>query len=280
MKKENCIFQKIYLFEQPIKKEIFSQLFEIMYNSICFSTFPYIIYNQEDSIQSFQNLNSGNCISFCYFIKTYLYKNYNIKSFIIPASVPSTCKVIGTPQMCHCAILVPISLDEFYIIDGALYFLEPIYCSLKNNIKRNVLLSDAYNHTNFNVTYSLQKCSKQFIDEKYEQFIPNKTICTSCFYTDNIQENWKYYLCEILNPDYNIGYSFLKNTKNPFLMKTYYEDKIVKLKYKIKLNDKNITIYEYPYKKLIYDGPINSNNIDYMNIIKELHPYFLDYIAL
>ena len=62
-------------------------------------------------------------------------------------------------------------------------------------------------------------------------------------------------------------------------MKTYYQDGIVKLKYKLELQNNKILIYEYPSGNMIYDG-IANNNTQYINIMKELHPYFLDYITL
>ena len=279
MNEEDCKFQKIELFHQTIDKKDISYLFYNMYNSICFSTFPYLIYNQENSKISVQKFNSGTCISFCYFIKMYLKKNYGINSYIIPASVPSIFKVKGTPKMSHCAIVIPINLQEFYILDGALYFLEPMFCSLKDNKERVILSSNAHRHKNTFIHYSLKKCDKTMIDEKFEQFLPNKTIRTSCYFRDIPNDLWNYYLCEIKNPDYNIGYSFIKNKEYPFIMKTYYQDGIVKLKYKLELQNNKILIYEYPSGNMIYDG-IANNNTQYINIMKELHPYFLDYITL
>ena len=124
-------------------------------------------YNQENSKISVQKFNSGTCISFCYFIKMYLKKNYGINSYIIPASVPSIFKVKGTPKMSHCAIVIPINLQEFYILDGALYFLEPMFCSLKDNKERVILSSNAHRHKNTFIHYSLKKCDKIMIDEKF-----------------------------------------------------------------------------------------------------------------
>jgi len=279
MKKENCIFKKIYLFEQTIRKEQLIELIEIMYNTICFSTFPYLVYNQEKSSTSVRNFNSGNCISFCYFIQMYLQKNYKITSYIVPASVPSLFKVQGTPQMSHCAVLIPINLYEFYLMDGALYFLEPMFCSLKDNVERTILSSNAHRHVESKITYSLKKCQKMFIDEKFDQIIPNKTLCVFTYFNESKHDTWNYYLCEILNPDYNIGYSFLKHKNIPFLMNTYYEDGLVKMKYKIELQDNKLIIYEYPEGNMICDGT-SEKNIQSNKILKKLHPYFSDYITL
>lgn len=278
MKSENCVFQKLYLFHQKINQTQIRSLLENIYNMFCFSTFPYLVYNEESSKRCVEKYNSGNCIAFCYFIKTYLQTNYNIKSFIIGASVPSIFKVHGTPHMCHCAIIIPIGLHEFYLMDCALYFLEPLYCSLKENNEKSISACDVYSHQTTEVYYQLSKCSDTYLDIDYNQQLPDKTLCISCYFDTNQHDIWNYYLIEILNPDDNIGYSFLQYKPNPFMLYTIFEDDIVKLKYKIQFENGKMVITKYPEKDIIYDGTTLENNKQYMSIIEELHPYFLDYM--
>ena len=278
MKSEDCVFRKLYLFHQNIKMNQIRSLLETIYNLFCFSTFPYLVYNQESSNRCVEKYNSGNCIAFCYFIKTYLQKNYNIKSFIIGASVPTIFKVHGTPHMCHCAIIVPIGLHEFYLIDCALYFLEPMYCSLKETDEKSIRLSDVYSHQTSTVCYRLNNCNNCRLDVDYNQQLPDKTLCVSSYFDTNPEDEWNYYLMEIMNPDDNIGYSFLKHKPEPFMMYTIFEDDMVKLKYKIQFKHGKITIAKYPEKLIIYNGTTLENNKQYMSIIEELHPYFLDYM--
>jgi len=275
MKKENCIFKQIYLFNQIICDSIFIELIENLYKNVIFSTFPYQLYNQENSIVSLHNFSSGNCITFCYFIKKYLQQNYNIKSYIIGASVPSIFKLKGTPNMCHCSILIPKSTYEFYILDGALYFLQPMYCNLKENTKRYIFSSNASKHQKRKINYHIKSCNKKIIDSHFQQIIPNKSLSVSCYYEDIPLDTWDYYLCEIENPDYNIGYSYLKHKKYPFLLFTFYEDGIVKLKYKIEIKNNNLEITTYPDQQIVYNDQIEKLSKFNKDIPRELHKYFI-----
>ena len=81
------LIKSIYLIKKLIIKYIKTMLYNV-YNNICFSTFPYLLYKESHSKSCIEKFNSGNCIAFCYFIKIYLLNNYNIKSYIIGASVP------------------------------------------------------------------------------------------------------------------------------------------------------------------------------------------------
>ena len=88
-----------------------------------FSTFPYIFHNL-NSKQAIEKYNSGNCIPLSIFIKTYLENNFNIKSFLIPATIPNKYKYSGYLEISHVAIAIPISSTKFYIADSAFYFLS------------------------------------------------------------------------------------------------------------------------------------------------------------
>ena len=278
MKKEDCIFNKVYLFNQNIKKEQINDLLETMYNNICFSTFPYLLYKHEHSKKCVQKFNSGTCISFCYFIQMYLEKNFNIKSYIIGASVPNIFKVEGTPHICHCAVLIPIHFHEFYILDGALYFLEPMFCSLQDNRKRTILNSNVHNHEKTKIHYEIHKCDNYVLDHDYNQTIPEKSLSVCATFVSHPYDEWYYYLNEIANPDNNIGHAFLLFKSSPFLMFTRFEDNMVKMKYKVDIENDEMVIRKYPERDIIYQGLTLDNDPLYMDIIKELHPYFLDYV--
>lgn len=278
MNKEDCKFEKIPLTVQKINEKELMHMLEIIYNTICFSTFPYLVYKAETSVQSLQQYNSGNCIVFAEFIKLYLDKNFNMKSFIIGASVPSIFKVPGTPHICHCAVVIPISLHEFYILDCALYFLKPMYCSLKDNRMREIYNSNCHNHENTKIQYQISTCRTCNLDTNYHQVVPNKTICVNATFVDTPGETWNYYLTELKNPDATIGHSFLTHKNDPFLMFTKLEDNIVKMKYKIVYENDVLTIKKYPERKIIYEGNTLDNNETLKKVFKELHPYFADYI--
>ena len=48
---------------------------------------------------------------------------------MIPSSVPSIYKVIGTPNICHCALMIPLNTNV-YIIDSGLYYVSD-FCSFQ-----------------------------------------------------------------------------------------------------------------------------------------------------
>lgn len=268
---------KIYLFNQNITLNIIEQLYNILYNNIQFSTFPYIIYKEQESSECIKKYNSGNCIAISKFVQLFLKDNYNIKSYLIPASVPNSFKVIGTAHLSHVAVLVPISKNEFYIIDCAIYFINPIYCNLENNIQRHTYLTDVYEYKNKKINYIIKECNKKILDSKYNQELLSDTLCVRCEFDESKNENWNYYLNEILNPDFNIGYLFLQTKKNPFLMLTTYNDNKVKMKFKLTLDLENnkLKIVDYANNDTLYDGNPDMDVIRKLNIDK----YLLNYIV-
>ena len=278
MIKQDCLFDKIHLKNQQITTYNLKTLLSNLYNNVCFSTFPYLVYKANSSKESIERYNSGNCIAFAYFIQMYLKKNHKIDSYLIGASVPELFKVPGTPEVCHCAVLIPINLYEFYILDGALYFVEPMFCSLKNNVVRCIKNSNCHNHENTEVEYHIESCGDTVIDMSYKQILPEKSLCVCCNFVDLPEQKWKYYLSEIKNPDQTIGHSFLLHKPEPFLMFTRFEDNIVKMKYKVQYEDGNIVIRKYPERTLIYKGNTYDNNDTLISLFQELYPYFDDFI--
>lgn len=274
MKKEDCIFNKIKLFHQNIDKKEIKNLMNNVYRNIMFSTFPYLKYKKTDSKYCVQHYRSGNCIAFCYFIKIYLKKHYNLISYIVGASVPSLFKVNGTPNICHCAVLLPINTYEFYIIDCALYFCDPIFCSISDNKKRNVYFNLITDNLKIKTDYKIEKSKYLMIDQKYNQILPDETLNVKINITKKQYDFWEYYLCEINNPDNNIGHSYLKYKKKPFLLYTEIVDDSIKLKYKINYENNNFIIKKYPENIIIYDG--NNNYKVYIDIIEKLYHYLPD----
>lgn len=252
---EDCKFNNIKLFDQILTKTQIDEFMFNLYNHVIFSTFPYKLYKQQNSISCLYKYNSGNCIAQALFVKLYLERNFRVKSYIIPASVPNFCKVDGTPFLSHCALLIPISKHEFYIFDGALYFTTPIYCNLKDNKVRTISIADIYNHSSEDIEYNIKRCMNHNLDENYKQIIKTNSLCVTCKIIERPTEKWNYYLNEIENPDNNIGHSFLNNHKTPFILYTQYKDKMPTLKYKITLeDDDNIVVKEYPEHITIFSG--------------------------
>ena len=268
MKFDKLNLKPIYLKSQNklFQNNLFKNLFYNLYNNVRFSTFPYFSYKLQNSLDCLKQYNSGNCISMCYFIQIYLKNNFNIDSYIIGASVPEQYKVQNTPHICHCAVLVPKSEHEFFIIDGAFYFLEPMYCNLNNNKGRSIHYSNIYNHNKLKINYKIENVDNEALDEQYEQILLHNSLCIACNFEDDKSQKWNYYLNDVGNPDESIGNYFLHSKHLPFILFTEYDiiNNIVKLSYKLFLNeDGNIVIKEYPLNQLIFKGDknelINSN---------------------
>ncbi len=203
------------------------------YQNIAFSTFPYIRYKLKSSEKTLDRYNSGNCIALSTFLKRYLKANYKIKSYIIPASVPSIFRVEGTPDLCHVALLIPLTTTTFYIVDPAFYFLEPIYAR-----DFEVHLVDSMN------------IHKQTHDPIYYQ---QENGSVRCYFTP--EDPWFYYTEEVLDPDESIGCHFIRQKPQPFLCKTIVVHNEVYKKYHLKEEDDQFIIIKDHVE--VYKGPID-----------------------
>jgi len=269
---QNCIFKEIQMIEQKLSDKHFSEMLHNVYNHVIFSTLPYTLYKETQSTNCIYKYNSGNCIALSHFVKEYLQANHNVKSYIIAASVPNCCKTPGTPHLTHCAILIPLTKYKFCIIDTALYFLEPMFCDLKDNSVRTIEMSDVYQHDKRKINYFVSRCENCSLDTNYRQILANNSLCVSCVFENDENENWNYYLNEIVNPDNNIGHAFLKHKKEPFMMYTQVVDKKPVLKYKLKVQDDGmIVIKKYPEHEVVFNG--NSGQFDKDKIKGEMRKY-------
>ena len=263
MKHESLKIQKIYLKKQNVNSSMIKEVLHILYKNIRFSTFPYLTYKISSSLQCLKQYNSGNCIAMADFIKIYLKQNYNVDTYIVGASVPEIFKVENNPTICHCAVFIPISQTEFYILDPAFYFLEPMYCNLDDNIERKIENSDIYSHSKSNVFYIIDICETNEIDNLFNQQLMPESLCVSCYFENDNSQTWNYYLNEIINPDESIGSHFLEQKYLPFLLYTDYDfkDNMVKLSHKIFIDENgDFVIKKYPEKEILFKGDINDLN--------------------
>jgi hypothetical protein len=184
--------------KQVIHSGIMKEALTACYENIAFSTFPYIKYKLFSSEKTLDKYNSGNCIALSTFIKRYLKANYNVKSYIIPATVPSIFRVEGTPALCHVSLLVPITTTTYYIVDPAFYFLEPIHAK---GFEQSLI-----------DTMNIHNQIHEPIHFKRE----NDSVL--CWFKP--EDPWSYYTYEVLDPDESIGCHFIRQKPEPFLCKT------------------------------------------------------------
>lgn len=253
--------------EQPIKIDELKESMIVCYNHICFSTFPYISYKVMSSKEAILQYNSGNCIGLSHFLKMYLKKNYNIESFIIPSSVPDAFIVKGQDKICHCALFVPKNKYEYFILDCAFYFNEPIYVNVNDTKNKHIFCTNIHRNMIEQLTYCSISCNeKSMLSDIYG---------CECFFANNPQDKWCYYMNEIINPDETIGLKYHLIKKNPFLVKTIVVNNQIIQKYYLKKINEKIIISEGNNENQQYN--INDIPQDKLHIFSELSKYFLNY---
>jgi len=262
----------IVFIKQDIKETQLFHAMKMCYNNISFSTYPYILYKLNSSYDTLTQYNSGNCIALSLFLHKFLKNNHGIHSYIIPASVPSIFRVEGTNNLCHVSLCIPVNTSKFYIIDPAFYFLQPMHCSIKNNIYRVIESSNIHNNVNEKIKYVLQ-------NSNYDAILPKSFEC-KCFFEHSPNDPWSYFLNEVLDPDESIGSIYIKAKPNPFLCHTEYDDKSksVKKRYHIKTEDGEIIVIKDCVE--IFKGDINKMPKEIKKIMQnKLYKYFSNYIV-
>ncbi len=190
--------RKIPLKHQSVPKGRIEEALFTCYENICFSTYPYIKYHLTSSETTLQRYNSGNCIALSTFLKKFLWNNYRIRSYIVPASVPSIFRVEGTPILCHVALLIPLSPTSYALVDPAFYFLEPMIATFTSDLK-HIVSMNIHKQTRENIYYTG--------GDKIQ-----------CYFTPD--DPWEYHTVEVINPDESIGSHFIRQKPQPFLCKT------------------------------------------------------------
>jgi hypothetical protein len=196
-----------------ISIESIKKLLKIFYTKYHFSTLPYLV-NNLNSKQSISKFNSGNCVALCLKFKQIL-KKHNILSYIIPATIPKIYRRENFLDISHVALAIPISSTDFFIIDLAFYFYEPIIYSDKDLELQYITLADIYRGTNKSVQIHNKIMPTKIKFNKY-QTIPKGTKYSECNYLDDPDDVWKYFLIELINPDLAISTPYINNIK-PFI---------------------------------------------------------------
>lgn len=270
------------------QKILIESLKECNINS-CFSTFPYINYGMS-SKESIKNFSSGNCIALSIYIKNYLFNNFQIKSFLIPATIPKKYSQPGYLEISHVALAVPKNKNKIYIIDPAFYFINPIKVRFNKNKNQIIYSKNIYssedttnkipkNYSSLDKIMTNNKmCESEIILNDYQK-IPDKTIYSECYYLNDISDKWKYYLIEILNPDEAISNFFINILYRPFIVTTIVdENNIPNKEYYIKFVSDDSLYIQYkdntPIIINLQDKNLNDLKNDLNNIIIKTSKYF------
>ena len=221
-------FLKKDIDQSSVNEGVIIKALESCYNNCAFSTFPYIMHGI-DSKESIHRFNSGNCVALSIYLKEYLGNNFNIHSYLIPATIPNKYKFPGYLDISHVVLAIPKNNNEIYIADPAFYFLNPIKVNMNDMSSTIIFSKEIYTEENNNnlIDYNSIKTitAKTKIIDKTTKFnpyqtIPKNTIISEVHYTGDPKDKWIYFLKEIINPDRAISDFFIGIRTDPFIMTT------------------------------------------------------------
>ena len=252
----NKIKLKKFKFEnQNIQHDTIVNLLKSCYLNKAFSTFPYIN-NELNSQESINSFNSGNCIGLSIYVKEYLMNNYNIKSYLIPCSIPKKYNKKNYLYLSHVVLACPFTKDECYIIDCAFYFNEPLIFNKKKELNLNIKTSNIYDGSIDILESKNFKTNEKKIFNKY-QYIPSNTYYVECNYNNDKYDTWCYYLIEILNPDKAITNFFINSRSDPFITTTILNNDKCLLQCYIKFIDSSNVKISLFHKDIFNGNPQN-----------------------
>jgi hypothetical protein len=242
----------VYNIQQNVTDKILIESLKNCYKNTAFSTFPYITHNV-NSRDAINNYKSGDCVALSMYVQQHLLKKYNVKSYLIPATIPNKYKYVGYLDISHVALAIPKNKEEIYIVDPAFYFLNPIKININFDAIQIVYAKNIYQidyAVNLKDYISIEKIESKTIltDEPIVfneyQTIPTNTLICCCNYINDKKDTWKYILREVSNPDRSITTTFINTRKTPFICST-------------KLDNNNICTSD------IYLKLLNNNTIEY-----------------
>ena len=233
---------KKYIDENLIEELMLKNIQECPYN-----TFPYIFGN--NSKQSQKKYNSGNCVAMSINLQNML-KKHNIKSYLIPATIPKMYNSSDLLYVSHVALIIFVNENKAYIVDPAFYFLQPMKIDVNNKNIDTIKWKNIYQGIEEDLKYKLNYVDEKYTCNKY-QYIPKDIYSVETY--ENEYDKWFYFLIEVINPDKAISSFHLTSKKYPFLAEL---DNNFNLKLYIKFTDKENIKIKYN-NELIYTGYVN-----------------------
>ena len=251
-----------------------------VHQNYAFSTFPYLIHNN-NSKDAIKNFKSGNCISLSFGLKNYLKEQYNIDSFLIPATIPKMYNRDGYLDISHVALAIPKNNRKIYIADCAFYFINPIKVRYYKKDPQVIFSKNIYEpeyKKNLREYKSLiknvaktGKLEEDLVFNKYQK-IPINTYYSECYQYEN--DKWKYFLTEILNPDKAISNFFINIRIEPFIVSTKIDDNgICTSDYIIKIVDDKLSVKKEHGETKLYNLKTIDKDLDPI-VEKEIDIYF------
>ena len=232
-----------------------------------FSTFPYIFgsNSKQSSMRS-----QGNCVAMTMYFQNKL-KKHNIKSVIIPATIPKMYQHPDYLDISHVALAIILNDNRVLITDAAFYFLEPMVISDDFSNLKSITKFKIYENKKVVLKYKTYLQDKKVTLNQY-QTLPKNIYYVNTYIEDTPEDSWNYYLVEVLNPDEAIS-SFFMSIKNlPFITCI---DKDLNFKLHLKFTDKD-NLFIKSDNVLLYSG---SPHAIPDNIIEMIKPYLIKYFG-
>jgi len=238
---------------------------------------------KSSSASAIKKYKCGNCISLSMYLKKYLKKHHNIKSILIPATIPNKYKSTGYLDISHVALAIPFISGDIFIVDPSFYFLNPIKFNINAPTDFNIFSKDIYkpeynkdvlNYSSIDIvsgsTYNL---FEPLILNKH-QTIPNNTPVAQCGYQKDLSDTWKYFVCEVINPDEAITSFYIAIKNQPFIADTIIDrNGIPTLSDCIKVQN-NIMTYSNELESIPFKNMSDMKTTDIKKLDKKLKKYF------
>lgn len=204
--------QNYHLNQKNIDPELLKNLLQQTAHECPFSTFPYFYGNNSQMAQ--KKHKTGNCIALSMFLQNKLQKN-NIKSILIPASIPKMYQMDEYLDLCHVAVAVLLNQNIAFICDPAFYFQEPMYLNLNRDIMQQIPSQNIYQGIPELLEYQVKTHAAAELNPF--QTIPSETYYVHTRKQQDPTDTWNYFMIEVKNPDQSIGNNFLNAKKYPFI---------------------------------------------------------------
>ena len=251
----------------PIDVSFLVSILKHIAESCPFSTFGYM--KGYNSIECLDKTKSGNCVALSAMLIRIL-NYYNIKSFLIPASVPKMFAHKDYLDISHVAVCIPY--DSYaYILDPAFYFMEPMIIDLSMTSNKTMMIYsyNIYSNKVTPINYKLNVNYKKKELNKY-QTVPKDIFFVEASFHSDPADTWHYYLIEVTNPDEAISSFYITIKQFPFITALNPDYSI---KHLVKFLDNNTILVKENYETIFEGEPRKMS----LNLLKKLAPYKLDF---
>ena len=231
--------------------------------------------NPPNSRLSARKYNSGNCLSFCYYVIDRL-EEMGHESYMISGSCPRKYAIDGYLHVSHVAVIVPFN-EGYILLDPTLYVTKPVILKYNYKEKQNILHAysdDPPDLWEFELLEGESKDLYYSFRNSPHISIPAHTPKINVNIYDNnnnFESSFSYYIREILNPDLSITVH-TNYSENRVVCVSTDEKANIKGYTNMKLKDRYFTgsIKKDFFTPLYFDDAITEENGKYIIDIKEL----------